>query len=168
VSPTRKRIIILAGPNGAGKTTFAREFLPDEAECPSFVNADLIAAGLSPFNPEVVAMRAGRLMLELIDGHVARGDSFAFETTLAGKSYARHIPRWQAAGYHVTLLFLALPSGRLLCNAFASESLRAATPFLRQLLNGAFWLENSTSTLCTSRSSTLGRCTTTRTASPFC
>ena len=110
MSPTRKRIIILAGPNGAGKTTFAREFLPDEAECPSFVNADLIAAGLSPFNPEVVAMRAGRIMLELIDDHVARGDSFAFETTLAGKSYARHIPRWQAAGYHVTLLFLALPS----------------------------------------------------------
>ena len=98
MSPTRKRIIILAGPNGAGKTTFAREFLPDEAECPSFVNADLIAAGLSPFNPEVVAMRAGRLMLELIEEHVARGDSFAFETTLAGKSYARHIARWQAAG----------------------------------------------------------------------
>ena len=59
MSPTRKRIIILAGPNGAGKTTFAREFLPEEAECPSFVNADLIAAGLSPFNPEIVAMRAG-------------------------------------------------------------------------------------------------------------
>jgi predicted ABC-type ATPase len=109
-SATRKRIIILAGPNGAGKTTFAREFLPDEADCPTFVNADLIAAGLSPFNPEVVAMRAGRLMLELIDEHVSRGDSFAFETTLAGKSYARHIPNWQAAGYHVTLLFLALPS----------------------------------------------------------
>ena len=110
MSGTRKRIIILAGPNGAGKTTFAREFLPDEADCPTFVNADLIAAGLSPFNPEVVAMRAGRLMLELIDEHVSRGDSFAFETTLAGKSYARHIPNWQAAGYHVTLLFLALPS----------------------------------------------------------
>lgn len=69
------------------------------------MHADLIAAGLSPFNPEVVATRAGRLMLELIDEHVARGESFAFETTLAGKSYARHIPRWQAAGYHVTLLF---------------------------------------------------------------
>jgi predicted ABC-type ATPase len=110
VSSTRKRIIILAGPNGAGKTTFAREFLPDEADCPAFVNADLIAAGLSPFNPEVVAMRAGRIMLELIHEHVSRGDSFAFETTLAGKSYARHILSWQAAGYHVTLLFLALPS----------------------------------------------------------
>jgi len=86
MSGTRKRIIILAGPNGAGKTTFAREFLPDEADCPTFVNADLIAAGLSPFNPEVVAMRAGRLMLELIDEHVSRGDSFAFETTLAGRA----------------------------------------------------------------------------------
>ena len=92
MSPTRKRIIILAGPNGAGKTTFAREFLPDEADCPTFVNADLIAAGLSN------TVIAQRLTL------------FAFETTLAGKSYARHIQNWQAAGYHVTLLFLALPS----------------------------------------------------------
>ncbi len=106
----RKRILILPGPNGAGKTTFAREFLPDEAHCPTFVNAVLIAAGLSPFNPEAVAMRAGRLMLELIDEHVARGDSFAIETTLADKTYARHIRRWQATGYHVTLLFLELPS----------------------------------------------------------
>ena len=106
----RKRVLILAGPNGAGKTTFAREFLPDEAHCPTFVNADLIAAGLSPFNPEAAAMRAGRLMLELIDEHIARGDSFAIETTLADKAYARHIRNWQATGYHVTLLFLALPS----------------------------------------------------------
>ncbi len=100
----------MAGPNGAGKTTFAREFLPDEAQCPTFVNADLIAAGLSPFNPEAAAMRAGRLMVQLINEHVARGDSFAFETTLADKSYARHIPDWQASGYHVSLVFLTLPS----------------------------------------------------------
>jgi predicted ABC-type ATPase len=106
----KKRILILAGPNGAGKTTFAREFLPDEAQCPTFVNADLIAAGLSPFNPETAAMRAGRLMVQLINEHVARGDSFAFETTLADKSYARHIPDWQASGYHVSLVFLTLPS----------------------------------------------------------
>jgi predicted ABC-type ATPase len=103
-------VLILAGPNGAGKTTFAREFLPDEAQCPTFVNADLIAAGLSPYSPETAAMRAGRLMVELIAEHVARGDSFAFETTLADKSYARHIPRWQGAGYHVSLVFLSLPS----------------------------------------------------------
>ena len=104
----KKRILILAGPNGAGKTTFAREFLPDEAQCPTFVNADLIAAGLSPFNPEIAAMRAGRLMVQLIDEHVAHGDSFAFETTLADKGYARTFPDWQMSGYHVSLVFLAL------------------------------------------------------------
>lgn len=59
-----KRVIVIAGPNGAGKSTFAREFLPNEAACPVFVNADLIAAGLSPFAPEKAAIRAGRLMLE--------------------------------------------------------------------------------------------------------
>lgn len=106
----QKRILILAGPNGAGKTTFAREFLPDEAQCPTFVNADLIAAGLSPFRPELAAMRAGRLMLELIGDLVARGESFAFETTLADRGYVRRIAEWQSAGYHVTILFLSLPS----------------------------------------------------------
>lgn len=108
-----KRIVIIAGPNGAGKTTFARDFLPNEAHCPDFINADLIAAGLSPFNPEAAAVRAGRLMLEEIAARVGRSDSFAFETTLAGLSYARTIPRWQAAGYHVKLLFLTLPSAEM-------------------------------------------------------
>lgn len=82
-----KRIIIIAGPNGAGKTTFARTFLPDEAKLPRFINADLIAAGLSPFAPEAEAIKAGRLMLEEIDACVARGESFAFETTLSGVGY---------------------------------------------------------------------------------
>lgn len=88
-----KRIVIVAGPNGAGKTTFAREYLPHEAACPIFVNADLIAAGISPFDAENAALRAGRIMLQEIRGHVARGESFAFETTLSGRSYARHIRR---------------------------------------------------------------------------
>jgi len=96
-----QKIIILAGPNGAGKTTFAREFLPNEAACPTFINADLIAAGLSPFMPEAAAMRAGRIMLEQIAAHVRRGESFAFETTLAGRAYARRIPEWRALGYRV-------------------------------------------------------------------
>ena len=74
---------MIAGPNGAGKTTFAAEFLPNEAACPVFVNADLIAAGLSPFRPGLAAVRAGRLMLAQIRGHVRRGDTFAFETTLS-------------------------------------------------------------------------------------
>jgi predicted ABC-type ATPase len=79
-----KKIPIIAGPNGAGKTTFARSFLPEEAKCPRFINADLIAAGISPFAPETAAFKAGRLMLEEIAECVRRGDSFAFETTLAG------------------------------------------------------------------------------------
>lgn len=103
-----KRIIIIAGPNGAGKTTFAKEFLPNEADCLHFVNADLIAAGLSPFKPEVVAMQAGKLMLKAMDEHIRKQESFVFETTLAGKIYARKISQWQALGYHVSLLFLRL------------------------------------------------------------
>jgi predicted ABC-type ATPase len=105
-----KRILILGGPNGAGKTTFAREFLPREADCPIFINADLIADGLSPFDPGRAAIRSGRLMLRLIAEHAEKGENFAFETTLAGRNYARSIPRWRAAGYWVTLLFLSLPS----------------------------------------------------------
>lgn len=105
-----KKILIIAGPNGAGKTTFAREFLPNEASCPVFVNADLIAAGLSPFAPDLAALKAGRLMLETIAELAAKGENFAFETTLSGLTYARHIPRWQAAQYYVTLIFLSLPS----------------------------------------------------------
>ncbi len=104
-----KRVVIIAGPNGAGKTTFAREFLPNEASCPIFVNADLIAAGLSPFAPERAAIKAGRLMLEAIAEHVAKGESFAFETTLSGLTYARMIPRWRESGYVVKLIFLSLP-----------------------------------------------------------
>ncbi|MDR0779958.1 MAG: zeta toxin family protein [Pseudomonadales bacterium] len=101
-------IFIIAGPNGAGKTTFAREYLPNEAATPVFINADLIAAGLSPFNPDAAAIEAGRLMLAQINRHVRKRESFAFETTLSGKGYARHIPRWQADGYIVTLIFLKL------------------------------------------------------------
>lgn len=104
----QKKVVIIAGPNGAGKTTFAREFLPHEAGLPLFINADLIAAGLSPFQPETVAIRAGRLMLEEIDRNAREGRSFAFETTLSGHSYARRIPRWRSAGYTVKLVFLSL------------------------------------------------------------
>lgn len=105
-----KRIIIIAGPNGAGKTTFAKEFLPNEADCLHFVNADLIAAGLSPFKPEVVAIKAGKLMLKTMEEHIRKQESFVVETTLAGKTYSRKIPYWQSQGYHVSLLFLYLHS----------------------------------------------------------
>ena len=109
-SMAEKRVFVIAGPNGAGKTTFATEFLPHEARCPVFVNADLIAAGLSPFRPERVALAAARVMLRRIHEHAARGESFAFETTLSGRAYAASIPRWQRRGYRVTLFFLRLPT----------------------------------------------------------
>jgi predicted ABC-type ATPase len=108
-----KKIVIIAGPNGAGKTTFAHEFLPNEADCPIFVNADLIAAGLSPFQPEAAAFRAGRLLVEEIAVHVRRGDSFAFETTLSGLRYTRLIPSWRRSGYHVKLIFISLATPEL-------------------------------------------------------
>lgn len=104
-----KKIIIIAGPNGAGKTTFAHSFLPLEAQCPRFINADLIAAGLSPFAPETIAIKAGRLMLEEIATCVQHGHNFAIETTLSGLSYLKHIRQWRNQGYRVTLYFLALP-----------------------------------------------------------
>ena len=110
---SEKKIIIIAGPNGAGKTTFAEEFLPREANCPIFVNADLIAAGLAPFDPDRAAFKAGRLMLVEIAEHSRRGESFAFETTLSGRGYARLIPAWRAQGYMVKLFFLRLASPEL-------------------------------------------------------
>jgi predicted ABC-type ATPase len=106
--PKKQRIIIIAGPNGAGKTTFAREYLMKEAHCPDFVNVDLIAAGLSPFNPDGAAIQAGRIMLTEIQRRVRKGESFAFETTLSGHVYARMVPEWRNSGYRVRLIFLSL------------------------------------------------------------
>jgi predicted ABC-type ATPase len=108
--PNLKKIIIIAGPNGAGKTTFARNFLPAEAQTLRFINADLIAAGLAPFNPESASFKAGRLMLEEIDECVNAGHSFAFETTLSGLAYLKKIAAWQHFGYQVKLWFLSLPN----------------------------------------------------------
>ena len=108
--PKQRQIIIVAGPNGAGKTTFAREYLLKEADCPDFINVDLIAAGLSPFAPDRAAIRAGRIMLSEIQRRIRKGESFAFETTLSGHVYARLIPRWRNAGYRVKLIFLSLPT----------------------------------------------------------
>ena len=108
-----RRAIVIAGPNGAGKTTFAREFLPAEARLMSFVNADLIAAGLSPFDPDRAALRAGRLMIRAIREYVTQGEDFAFETTLAGRRYARMIPSLRDVGYRVGMVFIALPSAEV-------------------------------------------------------
>lgn len=110
---TPGKIIIIAGPHGAGKTTFARAFLPAEAGCTHFINADLIATGLSPFAPGTAISRAGRLMLEEIHTCVRRGESFAFESTLSGLGYTHLIWQWQKAGYRVHLYFLSLFSADL-------------------------------------------------------
>lgn len=105
-----KRIIIIAGPNGAGKTTFAKIVLPKLMDSPTFINADLIAAGLSPFNPHLAAIKAGKLMLREIHEHVSKGLSFTFETTLSGIGYSRMIPQWRSSGYRVILYYLSLPT----------------------------------------------------------
>jgi predicted ABC-type ATPase/DNA-binding transcriptional ArsR family regulator len=110
---SKLKLLIIAGPNGAGKTTFAREFLPQEADCHLFINADYIAHGLSPFSPERAAMKAGKLMLRELDDHIAHRRNIAIETTLSGRRYARLIPRWQKQGYAVKLIFLSLPSVEL-------------------------------------------------------
>lgn len=106
----RPNVYIVAGPNGAGKSTFARLFLPDYADCREFVNADLIAAGLSPFNPESVAIEAGRLMLERIATLSLSRVDFGFETTLAGRSVAPLLRGLRAEGYRTHLFFLWLPT----------------------------------------------------------
>ena len=106
----KKKCYILAGPNGAGKTTFANEFLPIEAECLNFINADLIANGLSPFQPSKMAIEAGRLMIERIKECVRKNESFAFETTLSGKSYYKKIIEWKRQRYEIILFFFKLPS----------------------------------------------------------
>jgi len=110
VSPN---VYIIAGPNGAGKTTFARKFLPAYAECKNFINADLIAAGISPFSPESAAVRAGRLMLEEIELSMRRGADFGFETTVSGRSHLRVIRAFKDRGYQVHLFYLWIPSVEL-------------------------------------------------------
>jgi predicted ABC-type ATPase len=103
-------LYIISGCNGAGKTTASNTVLPDVLHCKEFVNADNIAAGLSPFNPESVAIEAGRLMLKRIRELIAEKADFAFETTLAAKSFIPLIKMAQDAGYEVILSFFWLSS----------------------------------------------------------
>jgi predicted ABC-type ATPase len=104
------KLYIIAGCNGAGKTTASYTVLPEMLGCREFVNADEIAKGLSPFNPESVAIEAGRLMLQRMDDLLSEGEDFAFETTLATRSYVKFVERVQAKGYFVTLLYFWLPT----------------------------------------------------------
>lgn len=102
-------LFIVAGPNGAGKTTYVRRFLPQEMRCREFVNADLIAAGLSPFAPDQAAFEAGRIMLRRLRDLAGQRVDFSFETTLSGKAYAPMLRAWRAAGYRIRLDFLWIP-----------------------------------------------------------
>ena len=116
-----KKIIIIAGPNGAGKTTFAKSFLPKEAHTFRFINADLIAAGLAPFNPESISFKAARLMLEELDECTKAGESFSFETTLSGNHYLQRIHAWKDLGYTVKLWFIKLSSPELAISRVAER-----------------------------------------------
>jgi predicted ABC-type ATPase len=161
--PTKPQIYIIAGPNGAGKTTFADEFLPHYAECDEFVNADLIAEGISPFAATGAAFRAGRLMLEQIHLLAQRRIDFAFETTLSGKSYLPLLRNFKGQGYTLHLFYLWLPSIELALARIAdrvrqgghnvpeaivrrrfNKGLRNLFHFYRPLLNSWLILDNST------------------------
>jgi len=107
------RLYIISGCNGAGKTTASYTVLPEMLHCKEFVNADEIARGLSPFNPESVAIEAGRLMLLRMNELFKEGIDFAFETTLATRSYSSFIKQAQAKGYYVSLVYFWLESPQL-------------------------------------------------------
>ncbi len=114
-------VYIVAGANGAGKTTFANEYLPDFVDCKEFLNADLIAAGLSPFAPESQNIRAGRLLLTRIRELVDAKQDFGFETTLSGRSYVRMLSEMRVRGYRVCMFFLWLPNSEMAMDRVANR-----------------------------------------------
>jgi predicted ABC-type ATPase len=109
----RPNVIMLAGPNGAGKTTSSRSLLTDALKVTTFVNADIIAQGLAGFDPESAAWEASRIMLERLDRLAEQRQDFAFETTLAARSYVRRITDWRGQGYCFQLYYFWLPSADL-------------------------------------------------------
>lgn len=115
------QVYIIAGPNGSGKTTFAMEFLPKYANCPTFINADTIARGLSGFSPDAVALKAGRILLEQIETYAAKRIDFAFETTLSGTNYLLRLRDLKKEGYLTHLFFLWIPDVQLSLARIASR-----------------------------------------------
>jgi predicted ABC-type ATPase len=115
------RCVVISGPNGAGKTTFAREFLPKDKAVAHFINADLIAIGLSPLRPELAAAAAARLFLRELDRLVAARVDFAFETTFSGLTYASKLQKWKRAGYRVEIVYLKIASPQLAFRRIAAR-----------------------------------------------
>ncbi len=113
--------LIVAGPNGAGKTTFAREFLPREGGILNFVNADLIAAGLSPLRPEAAALAAGRLFLHELDRLAELRENFAFESTLSGLTYLAKLRSWKTHGYRIEVVYLKLRTPEIALKRIAAR-----------------------------------------------
>src|ERR1043165_2469797 len=109
--PAPKPVLyLIAGCNGAGKTTFAKQFLPHEVECLNFLNADLIAQGLSPLNTRAAALKAGRLLLEEFNKFVAKRETFAVESTLSGKTYMALLKKAKGHGFQLYLHYRWLPT----------------------------------------------------------
>jgi predicted ABC-type ATPase len=117
----KPRCIIIAGPNGSGKTTFARDYLPSIAGLIHFINADLIAGGISPLRPTLAALTAGRLVLRELDRLVEAKAAFAFESTLSGLHYAKRINKWKAQGYFIEIVYLRLASPQLALSRIAAR-----------------------------------------------
>ena len=131
-----KNLYIIAGCNGAGKTTASYTILPEILNCKEFVNADEIARGLSPFQPEKASFEAGRIMLNRIDELFQKEVDFAFETTLSAKSYLSIVKKAQSLGYFVTLIFFWLNSVELAKQRVKIRVNKAAIIFLKTLLKG--------------------------------
>jgi predicted ABC-type ATPase len=164
-------LYIIAGPNGAGKTTFAREFLPNYAGCKNLVNADLIAQGIAPFSPETAALRAGRTMLEEIRSFAERRVSFAFETTLSGRSYLTLLRKLKSEGYEIHFFFLWLKSvdlalSRVKERESKKEFQEADTMCPKQSSDGALIGPCKISCFTIGRWLKCGRCSTTQARSP--
>ena len=109
----RPKIFLIGGPNGAGKTTSAFALLPQLLACSEYVNADAIAAGISPFQPETISLQAGKLMVRRINELADNGASFAFETTMASRSFAPFLRRCRKYGYQITITYMFLDSPKL-------------------------------------------------------
>ena len=134
-----KHIYIISGPNGAGKTTASYTVLPKILQCKEFVNADEIARGLSPFNPESVAIEAGRLMLKRISDLLQRNESFSIETTLSTRSYFRLVEKAHSQGYDVTLLYFWLKSPQQAIERVAERVAKGGHDIPKDIIVRRYW-----------------------------